>query len=123
MDVKVLVAGSSANIRKNITQSLQEIGVRNVVEAADGDQAIKGLRKDNFDIVFAEFNTQAGGKNIVEAIRKIDEELPIIVTAPQSQKLAEIKKTCPSASNYLTTPCTRQQLEKSVANFIPSLAS
>ena len=122
MDVKVLVAGSSANIRKNITQSLQEIGVRNVVEATDGEQAIQGLRADSFDIVFAEFNTQAGGKNIVDAIRKIDVDLPIIVTAPQSQKLAEIKKACPGASKYLTSPCTRQQLEKSVTNFIPSLA-
>ena len=38
------------------------------------------------------------------------------------QKLAEIKKACPGASKYLTSPCTRQQLEKSVTNFIPSLA-
>lgn len=123
MDIKVLVAGNTANIRKNITQSLQEIGVQNIVEATDGQAAINDLRGDSFDVVFAEFNTQADGEVLVDAIRKIDGNLPIIVTAPQTQKVTDLKKAYPSASNYLTTPCTRQQLENSIANFIPSLAS
>jgi two-component system chemotaxis response regulator CheY len=122
MDIKVLVANSSANVRQNITQSLQEIGVQNVVEATTGEAAIQGIRKDSFDIVFAEPNTKAGGEELIQAIRKIDAELPVILTAPQSQKLAELKRAYPGASNYLTTPFTTQQLKKTVANFIPSLA-
>ena len=121
MDIKVLVANSSTQERRNITQSLREIGVRNIVEANTGDEAVSGVQTDNFDIVFAEFNTKAGGKGIVDAIRKIDGNLPIIVTAPQAQKLNNVKKTTPNASNYLTTPFTTQQLQQAIADFVPSL--
>ena len=41
MEIKALVADSSTKVRKNITRSLKEIGVRNVVEATDTDQAIE----------------------------------------------------------------------------------
>ena len=37
MDIKALIADSSPKSRKNIARSLNEIGVRNVVEATDGN--------------------------------------------------------------------------------------
>ena len=120
MDIKVLVTNGSTQERKNITQSLREIGVRNIVEVNDGDGAVSAVRTDNIDIVFADFNTKAGGQGIVGAIRKIDGNLPIIVTAPQAQKLNNVKKAAPNASNYLTTPFTTQQLQQAIADFVPS---
>jgi CheY-like chemotaxis protein len=45
MEIKALVADSSAKARKNIIRSLNEIGVRKVAEAADGDEAIQLLQK------------------------------------------------------------------------------
>ena len=44
MEIKALVADSSAKARKNIIRSLKEIGVRKVTEAADGDEAIQLLQ-------------------------------------------------------------------------------
>ncbi len=44
MEIKALVADSSAKARKNIIRSLKEIGVRKVTEATDGDQAIQLLQ-------------------------------------------------------------------------------
>jgi CheY-like chemotaxis protein len=122
MDIKVLVANGSAQVRKNIANSLQEIGVRSIVEVTTGDEAVNGLRSDNFDIVFAEFNTQTGGQGIVEAVRQIDGNLPIIITAPKSQKLTQVKKNTPGASNYVTTPFNTQQLQQAIADFVPALA-
>jgi len=123
MECKALVADSSSQVRMNIVRSLNEIGVRDVVEATDGDHAIKLLESGKFNVVFAEWNTQlAEGEALVKAARKMDGKLPIIVTAPQSKKIAELKKSCPAASNYLTLPFTTEQLRKTVGEFVPTIA-
>jgi two-component system, chemotaxis family, chemotaxis protein CheY len=123
MEIKALIADSSSKVRKNIARSLNEIGVSKVVEAKDGDQAMEFLAKGKFDVVFAEWNTQCSeGEELVSAVRKFDGKLPIIATAPQSKQIAELKKSCPTASNYLTMPFTTDQLKKTVAQFVPSIA-
>jgi len=123
MEIKALVADSSTKTRKNITRSLNEIGVRNVVEATDGSQAIELLQSGKFDVVFAEYNWQTGKvEELVKTARKINAKLPIIVTAPQSKQMDELKKSCPTASTYLTVPFTTDQLRKTVAQYVPSIA-
>ena len=37
------------------------------------------------------------------SFRKMDANVPIIVTAPQTKKMADLKKNCPNASTYLMT--------------------
>jgi two-component system, chemotaxis family, chemotaxis protein CheY len=123
MEIKALVTDSSSEARKNITRSLKEIGVRNVVEATDGKQAVKLLETGKFDICFAEWNTQLGqGEELVKSFRRTNAKMPIIVTAPKSKQIDELKKTYPNASNYLTMPFTTEQLQKTVAQCVPSIA-
>jgi DNA-binding NtrC family response regulator len=123
MEIKALVADSSSKVRKNITRSLNEIGVRNVVEVTDGNQVLEQLEAGKFDVVFAEWSTRIGeGEELVQAARKLDGKLPIIVTAPQSKKFSELKKSCPSASNYLMLPFSTEQMRKTVGEYVPSIA-
>jgi len=123
MEIKALVADSSARVRKNIARSLNELGVRKIAEAMDGDQAIELLETDTFDIVFTEWNTKLGsGDELVKSMRKANGQVPIVVTAPHSKKLEDLKKFCPTASTYLMTPFTTEQLRKAVAEYVPSIA-
>src|SRR5215471_9648722 len=123
MEIKALVTDSSSEARKNITRSLKEIGVHNVVEATDGKQAVKLLETGKFDICFAEWNTQIGkGEELVKSFRRNNAKMPIVVTAPKSKQIDELKKTYPTASNYLTLPFTTEQLQKTVAQCVPSIA-
>jgi two-component system chemotaxis response regulator CheY len=123
MEFKALVTDSNSNVRKEISRSLNEIGVRNVVEATNGDEALQRLEKDKFDVVFAEWNTQnSNGEDFVAAARKKNNKLPIIVTAPESKKINELKKQSPKASTFLTTPFTTEQLKKTVSEYAPSIA-
>jgi PleD family two-component response regulator len=60
-------------VRKNIARSLNEIGVRDVVEAIDSNQAIELVEKNTFDVVFAAWNTQIGaGEKLAQTFRKLD---------------------------------------------------
>jgi two-component system chemotaxis response regulator CheY len=123
MEIKALVTDSSSKARKNITRSLKEIGVRDVVEATNGNEAVKLMEKDKFDVVIAEWNTQIGqGEELVKSFRRTDAKMPVIVTAPQSKQIDELKKTYPTASNYLSIPFTTEQLQKTVAQCVPSIA-
>ena len=124
MEIKALVADSSAKARKNIIRSLKQIGVQNVAEANNGNEAIQLLETGTYDVVFAEWNTRIeGGENVVKAFRKRNSKLPVIVTAPPSKTPADLQKTFPEASNYLTLPLTTEQLRKTVSEYVPSIAS
>ncbi len=123
MEIKALVADSSTKVRKNITRSLKEIGVQNVVEATDTDQAIELFEAGTYDVVFAEWNTDIGaGEELLKSFRKLNAKVPIIMTAPQSKKMTELQKNCPSASSYLMVPFTTEQLRKTVSEYVPSIA-
>ena len=123
MEIKALVTDSNSKVRKNLTRSLKELGIKNVVEATDGCQAIEMLQKGKYDIVFAEYNTKtAQGDELVSSIRRTDAKMPIVVMAPQSKQVTELKQSCPTASSYLTTPFTTDQLKKTVAQCVPSIA-
>ncbi|MGD9635580.1 MAG: response regulator [Pirellulales bacterium] len=123
MEIKALVTDSNSKVRKNLTRSLKELGIKNVAEATDGCQAIEMLQKGKYDIVFAEYNTKtAQGDELVTSIRRTDAKTPIVVMAPQSKQMTELKQSCPTASSYLTTPFTTEQLKKTVAQCVPSIA-
>jgi two-component system chemotaxis response regulator CheY len=123
MEIKALVTDSSSKVRKNIIRSLKEIGVRDIVEASNGNEAIKLMEKRKFDVVFAEWSTQIGqGEELVKSLRRTDAKLPVIVTAPLSKQIDELKKTYPTASNYLSMPFTTEQLQKTIAQCVPSIA-
>jgi DNA-binding NtrC family response regulator len=123
MQIKALVAGASNEARKNIKRSLNEMGVSGIAEASDRKQAMELLQKGKFDVVFAEYNTQNGDtEELVKAARKANDKLPVIVTAPQSKKVEELKKSCPNASTYLSMPFTTDQLRKTMRECIPTVA-
>jgi DNA-binding NtrC family response regulator len=123
MEIKALVANSSKKDRNTITKTLKEIGIRNVVEANDSKGATQQLEKGKFDVIFAEGTTQCcEGEEFWKAARKSDSNTPIIVTAPQSKKVEELKKSYPQATTYLTMPFTKEQLEKTVNQYLPTLA-
>jgi two-component system chemotaxis response regulator CheY len=122
MEIKALVANSSNKERKNITRSLKEIGVANVVEATDGNQAMELLQTGKFDVLFAEYSAKINNEELVKTVRTINGQLPIIVTGPKSKKMDELKKACPNASNYITMPFTTDQLRTTVKQYVPSLA-
>lgn len=123
MEIKALVTDSNSQVRRNISRSLKEMGIQNVVEATDGREAIEMLEQGKYDIVFAEWNTKTTkGEELLSALRRTDAKMPIVVTAPQSKQLAELKKSYPTASNYLTTPFTTDEFKRTVAQYVPSIA-
>ncbi len=117
MSLNVLVAESSPQARKNIIQSLQEIGVRNVTEASDGPGAIRQYKEAQFDLLFIDWNLQGQqGRNLVQEIRQINRDVPIIATVPIAGRNFAQEADQAGASGLLVKPFTteilREKLEK-----------
>ncbi len=123
MNIKILVADKSSEVRKNFTRSLKEIGVQNVMEAGDANTAINLLKQEQFNAVLADGKIQIeSGKGLVEEIRHIDSNVPIILTANPADYSTEFKPEHPSASAYLTKPFTTQSLREKLQQLVPAIA-
>jgi len=123
MNVKVLVADTSSKVRENFTRSLKEIGVQNVMEAGDANTAINLLKQEQFNAVLADGKIQTEtGKSLVEEIRHIDSNVPIILTANPADCPTELKLKYSSSYRYLTKPFTTKNLRDKLQQLVPAIA-
>ncbi len=123
MNIKVLVADTSSKVRENFTRSLKEIGVQNIMEAGDANTAINLLKQEQFNAVLADGKIQTEtGKSLVEEIRHIDSNVPIILTANPADCSTEFELKDSSTYRYLTKPFTTQRLRDKLQQLVPAIA-
>ena len=123
MNIKILVADTSSKVRENFTRSLKEIGVQNVMEAGDANTAINLMKQEQFNAVLADGKIQTeSGKVLVDEIRHMDNNVPIILTANPAECSPAFEAKHPSASAYLTKPFTTQGLREKLQQFVPAIA-
>lgn len=68
----VLLVDDFANVRKSIKSMITSIGLRNVFEAAHGNEATRIVREQKLDIVMCDYNLEKGknGSQLLEEWRK-----------------------------------------------------
>jgi DNA-binding NtrC family response regulator len=123
VDIDRYVVGWIGDCRSHFNLYRRACRRADAFEATNGAEAIELLESGKFDVVFAEYSSQTGKLDeLVHAARKTNAKLPVIVTAPQSTKMDELKKTCPAATTYLTMPFSTDQLWKTIDQHVPSIA-
>ncbi len=117
MSARVLVADDSTTMRKIILRSLQAVGVPDAVEAADGAEAVRLFKPGEFDLVLTDWNMpNKSGLEVIQEIRKIDQNVKIIMVTTQSEKARVVEAINAGVSDYLVKPFSadmlREKLEK-----------
>ncbi len=106
MSTRVLVADDSNVIRTIIADMLRDIGVKEVVEAVDGNEAVRAFQQDEFDLVVLDWQMPGMcGLEVIEAIRATGSGVPIIMvtaTGTKSEHVVDAVET--GASDYLLKP-------------------
>lgn len=70
-DVRVLVVDDSRLARNHIRRVLNNLGMQQITEAEDGQQAIALLQRQNFDLVVTDYNMpEVNGRELTEFIRE-----------------------------------------------------
>lgn len=114
---RVLVADDSSTMRKIILRSLQAVGVTDITEAADGQEAVALFKPGLFDLVLTDWNMPGmTGLDVLKEIRKQDTKIPVIMVTTEAEKSRVLEAIQAGVSDYLVKPFTadtlREKLEK-----------
>ncbi len=117
MNAKVLVADDSGTMRKIIIRSLNAVGIKDIVEAADGDEACTLFETEQFDLVLTDWNMPGKtGLEVVQTIRATGSKVPIVLITTEGEKGRVLQAIQAGVSDYLVKPfeadSLREKLEK-----------
>lgn len=112
MKRKVLIVDDEEVIRKFLRIHLDKLGFE-VKEAADGEQAIDTLEKDDFDLLICDIlMPKKDGWEVVKEVRSNSktERLPVILLTAKNEDSDMFKGYDLGANYYMTKPFTKAQL-------------
>lgn len=117
--MKVLVADDSGVMRKIISRSLNAVGVTDIVEATDGQDAIQKFTEDAFDMILTDWNMpNKSGLDVVTEIRALGSSVPIIMITTEAQKSQVIAAIQAGVNDYLTKPFEAEDLRAKLDKFV-----
>jgi len=100
----VLIADDDPDFRSLLVRRAKKMGLA-VVEAEDGDHAIKALERQSFDILVADlYMPGRTGLEVIHAAQRIDQELETIVLTGSATVETAIEALRAGVYDYLTKP-------------------
>lgn len=118
-----LVVDDSRVMRRIIIRSLEEIGMAEVVEANDGEEAIAEFAKHDFALVLTDWNMpKKNGLELIQAIRATGSKVPIIMITTESEKARVFSAIEAGVSDYLIKPFDAETLRGKVEKHLGAIA-
>ena len=117
--MKVLVVDDSGVMRKIIVRSLNAVGVTDIVEAADGQEAFERFQEQTFDLVLTDWNMPIrSGLELVKDIRASGSKVPIMMITTEAQKSQVISAIQAGVTDYLTKPFENEALRGKLDRYV-----
>lgn len=116
---KVLVVDDSSTMRKILARSLNAVGVANVVEAGNGNEALACLGRDQFSLVLTDWNMpEKNGLELVKDMRAGGNKVPVIMITTEAEKGQVVAAIQAGVSDYLLKPFTPEVLKEKLERFL-----
>ncbi len=116
-DMSVLVCDDSMFARKSLCLYIATLGIKNVYEAADGQQAVDQYAEHKPDIVFMDIVMPViTGIDALTKIKEIDPNAKVIMASSvgtQNHLKAAIKA---GATDFLQKPISNDQVKQTLEN-------
>jgi two-component system chemotaxis response regulator CheY len=113
---KVLLADDSRTMRTIIRRSLEAVGVADITEAEDGDQAVQAFQPGAFDLVVTDWNMPGKtGLEVVQVIRTQDTTVPIFMVTTEAEKSRVLQAIQAGVSDYLVKPFNSDVLKEKLS--------
>jgi two-component system chemotaxis response regulator CheY len=116
---RVLLADDSGTMRTIIRRSLEALGVSEIVEASDGNQALAQFQPGSFDLVLTDWNMPGKtGIEVIRAVRAVDRNTPIVMITTEAEKSRVLEAIQAGVTDYLVKPFTTDKLKEKLDKFL-----
>jgi two-component system chemotaxis response regulator CheY len=115
--LKVLIVDDTTTSRMLVRDGLQEIGIKNISFASDGEQGLKHLMSTPTHLVISDFNMpKLDGLGLLRAMRQHapTQKMPFIMLTGKGDKELIQKGVQFGMNNYLTKPFTVPALQSAL---------
>ncbi len=121
---KVIVVDDSSVMRQIIKNNLKQLGFEqsNLVDAEDGEQALKKMNEDTIDLVISDWNMpRMTGIDLLKAIRADGamKELPFLMVTSEADKEKIMEAVQAGVNQYIVKPFNATQLEEKIKEIFP----
>jgi two-component system chemotaxis response regulator CheY len=119
MGCKVLVADDSGVMRKIIIRALNGCGVNDIVEAADGVEALARFSEHPIDLVMTDWNMpNKTGLQLLQEIRASGSQVPVIMITTEAEAGRVKEAIQAGVSDYLAKPFENDVLRQKIDKFV-----
>lgn len=103
--MKVLVVDDSATMRRILINLLAQMGLTEILEAANGSQAVALAGDGEIGLVLMDWNMpEMSGVEALRAIRAAGHKMPVIMITTEGERERVIEAIRSGASNYIIKP-------------------
>jgi len=121
--MKILVIDDSGVMRRIHKNTLleQNIAESDIIEATDGEQALKIAKEQDIGIFLVDWNMpKIDGLKLVQVIRAMDKyaETPIIMITSEAAKYSVVEAINAGVTNYIIKPVRGNTLWEKIGKYI-----
>jgi len=113
--MKILLVDDSRTIRNIQKNVLSQLGHTDILEAADGVEALKVMKETMPELVLIDWNMpNMDGITLVRKIRETDKALPLMMCTTEAEKSRVIEAIQAGVNNYVVKPFTAETLSEKI---------
>jgi two-component system chemotaxis response regulator CheY len=109
LSMKILVVDDFATMRRIVKGVLKQLGFMNIIEAEDGINALKELKKENVGLILSDWNMpNMTGLDLLRAVREDAnlKTIPFLMITAEGQKENVVEAVKAGVNNYIVKPFT-----------------
>ena len=118
-DIKILLCDDSMFARKKLGMFLTSIGVVNISEAADGEEAVSKYKENKPDLVFMDIvMPKLTGIDALKAIKEFDPAAKVVMASSVGTQSHLKQAIVLGAYDFVQKPIEDSQIEKIIKNVL-----
>jgi two-component system, chemotaxis family, chemotaxis protein CheY len=125
MTFKVLVVDDQLTMREVTKLALQEMGVRTIMDAENGQDALKKATTQPVDLIISDYNMPVmDGLALLRAVRghPAVRKLPFILVTGRGDNSLVVTAAQAGVNNYIVKPFTSEMLRQKIEAVVGKLA-
>ena len=120
--MKIMLVDDSRTIRNIQKKVLVKLGYDDIVEAADGVEALAAYQESPPDLMLIDWNMpNMDGITLVKTILQTDKTVPMIMCTTEAEKSRVVEALKAGVNNYMVKPFTAETLSEKIDQTLSKL--